>query len=252
MHTGGMRIGTSGWHYGHWVGPFYPPETPKTDLLRYYAEHFDTVEVDATFYSLPTADTVEDWHRTTPRDFLFACKASRYVTHMKKLREPEASTARLLDVLDGFGDKLGPILFQLPPRWHVDEARLEAFLEALPKNRRYAFELRDETWWTDRIYDLLERYGAALCIFDLAGHRSPVEITASFTYVRLHGPEEAYRGRYDGRTLFGWARRFVTWRKAGHDVFCYFDNDEAGHATEDAARLARMIANRRKHAGRQH
>lgn len=168
MGSGRIRVGTSGWHYGHWVGPFYPEHMPAAERLRYYADHFDTVEVDTTFYRLPKADTVEDWRRTTPLDFLFTAKASRYTTHMKKLREPAASTTLLFDVLDGFGDKLGPILFQLPPGWHVDEGRLEAFLAALPEGRRYAFELRDDTWWTDRVYDLLQRYGAALCIFDLA------------------------------------------------------------------------------------
>lgn len=242
MSGASIRIGTSGWHYDDWVGPFYPEGTAAEDRLRFYAEHFDCVELNNTFYQLPEAGTVTQWREGTPRDFLFACKASRYVTHMKKLKDSAAATARFLKAIAPLGPKLGPILFQLPPRWHVDVARLAGFFAALPQTHRYAFELRDASWWTDEVGALLERNGAALCAFDLEGRRSPERLTADFAYVRLHGPDGPYRGRYDGRTLRGWARKFVGWSGEGVDVYCFFDNDERGFAVEDARRLRVMVA----------
>jgi len=237
-----ISIGTSGWHYPHWVGPFYPEGTRPEAFLRHYARRFSTVEINNTFYQLPTTATLRGWRDGTPEGFRFAVKASRYITHMKKLSEPVASSDRFFAAIAALGDKCGPVLFQLPGRWKVDAGRLEAFLEALPGGHRHVFELRDESWLVRPIFDLLERHRAALCIYDFAGRRSPARLTADFTYVRLHGPEEAaYRGRYDGRTLRGWARRIAGWRDAGIDVFGYFDNDEAGHAARDALRLKRML-----------
>jgi uncharacterized protein YecE (DUF72 family) len=240
-----VRIGTSGWDYDHWVGPFYPQGSQAEDRLRFYAERFDCVELNSTFYRLPEPRTVRAWHDGTPAGFLFACKASRYVTHMKKLADPAEATTRLFEAIRPLGSKLGPILFQLPPHWRVDTDRLDAFLAALPTTHRYAFELRDSSWWTDEVAALLERNGAALCAFDLEGRRSPPRRTAAFAYVRLHGPDGAYRGRYDGRTLRGWARRFARWRAEGAEVFCFFDNDERGFAAEDAQRLRTMVAEER-------
>lgn len=239
--SGLVRIGTSGWHYPHWVGPFYPRGMPPGAFLAHYARQFDTVEVNNTFYGLPGPEAVAAWCRDTPPGFLFACKSSRYITHMKKLKDPEAATARFFEAVAALKPSLGPILFQLPPRWRCDPDRLAAFLDALPEGYRYAFEFRDQSWWCRPVYDLLERAGAALCIFDLAGQRSPVERTAGFVYIRLHGPAGAYQGSYDGRSLAGWARRIAAWRADGANVYCYFDNDEAGYAPQDAARLAEMI-----------
>lgn len=182
-----IHIGTSGWHYEHWVGPFYPEAVPAEDYLSFYAERFAAVEVNNTFYQLPARETLVSWRDGTPGDFLFACKASRYITHMKKLKDPRDSLRRFFEVVEALDPKLGPILFQLPPRWHVDVERLEGFLEALPAGRRYAFEFRDESWFAAEVYDALARHNAAFCIYDLAGRRSPVEVTADFAYVRLHG-----------------------------------------------------------------
>lgn len=240
MSRGEIHIGTSGWHYRHWVGPFYPEHTPSRDYLRYYARHFRTTEINNTFYNLPAAGTLAEWRDQTPEGFCFACKASRYITHMKKLKDPQQSTQRFFDAIDTLGERLGPVLFQLPPNWRVDPGRLAAFLEALPTGPRYTFEFRDHSWHCGEIFTILERHRAALCIYDLAGYRSPVITTAGFTYVRLHGPGNAYQGRYDGRTLAGWARRITGWREAGLDVYCYFDNDEAGYAPHDALRLNDM------------
>jgi uncharacterized protein YecE (DUF72 family) len=236
-----VLVGTSGWHYRHWIGPFYPERTGPSAFLPYYADRFGTAEVNNTFYHLPKRETLAEWRDTTPQGFVFACKASRYITHMKKLKDPEDSIRRFFEVVETLDRKLGPILFQLPPRWRVDAGRLDSFLGALPSGRRYAFEFRDESWFVPDVYDVLARHGAALCIYDLAGRRSPVEAAAEFVYVRLHGPDGAYRGSYDGRALYGWVRRFRGWRDDGRDVYCYFDNDEKGYAARDALRMKEML-----------
>lgn len=210
--------------------------------LAWYARSFRSVEINNTFYHLPTHATLVTWRDHTPADFVFACKASRYITHMKKLKDPSITTPRFFDAVSALGDKLGPILFQLPPRWRVDTARLQSFLEALPEGFRYAFEFRDESWFTPGVYAVLERHGAALCTYDLLGRRSPIRMTAHFVYVRLHGPKIAYGGSYDGRTLYGWARRMRAWCAAGLDVYCYFNNDQEGHAVKNALMLAGMAA----------
>jgi uncharacterized protein YecE (DUF72 family) len=241
MTKGRIRIGTSGWSYGHWLGTFYPEGTRQRDLLAIYAERFESVEINRTFYKLPAAGTMTVWQAQTPAGFLFAAKASRYLTHRKKLKDPEEPVGRLLGCVEALGDKLGPVLFQLPPRWRVNPERLGRLLEVLPNRHRYAFEFRDPSWHEPKILELLSKRGAAFCIFDLAGERSPIEVTADFVYIRLHGPGAAYQGSYDGRTLSGWARRIRDWSEAGKDVYCYFDNDEKAYAPQDALRLKEMV-----------
>lgn len=236
-----IRIGTSGWRYDHWVGPFYPEGIRPADILPYYAERFPAVEINNTFYQLPDPKTPGAWRDATPNDFRFAVKASRYITHMKKLKDPHDSVRRFFEAVEALGDKLGPVLFQLPPKWGRDLGRLEEFFEALPRGRRYAFEFRDESWLGDETYELLEKRNAALCIYDLDGRRSPARTTADFVYVRLHGPDGPYQGSYDGRTLNGWARRFRRWRDEGRDIYCFFDNDDQGYAPRDALELQRML-----------
>lgn len=238
---GQIHIGTSGWHYPHWVGPFYPRGLQPEAFLAHYARSFRTTEINSTFYRLPTPQTLAAWHERTPQGFVFACKASRYITHMKKLRNPEVACPPLFEAVEVLADKLGPTLFQLPPKWRVDPGRLEAFLAALPRRHRCAFEFRDESWFTPEVYRLLGRYDAGFCIYELAGRRAPTEVTAGFVYLRLHGPGGPYQGRYDDRALAGWAGRILMWRKAGRDVYCYFDNDERGYAARDATRLIEMV-----------
>lgn len=238
---GEIRVGTSGWSYDHWAGAFYPADLRAHARLAFYAGRFDTVELNASFYRLPTAAAVRQWVDATPAGFLFACKASRYITHMKKLSDPSRATSRFFDMTRQFGRRLGPILFQLPPAWHVDLGRLSVFLDALPRNCRVAFEFRDETWFTAATYDLLARHDAACCAYDLDRRRSPIEVTADFVYVRLHGPGGPYRGTYDEGTLSWWATRFLRWQREGLDVYCYFDNDEAGYAARDASRLRGLL-----------
>ena len=236
-----IRIGTSGWHYAHWRGRFYPPGMPSSQMLAHYRRFFDTVEVNNSFYRLPEAATFAGWRAATPPGFCFAVKASRWLTHMKKLKDPEAGLAKLLPRAEALGEKLGPILFQLPPRWRCDPERLAAFLAALPPTHRYTFELRDPTWHDPAVYRLLEQQNAAFCIYDLAGFQSPLQLTADFAYVRLHGPDGAYQGSYSPAALETWAGRIRAWQRTLDAVYVYFDNDADAHAVEDALALKRQI-----------
>jgi uncharacterized protein YecE (DUF72 family) len=239
---GKIHIGTSGWHYAHWRGPFYPEKIKAAGMLEFYVNRFDTVEINNSFYRLPPIDALKDWRDSTPPDFCFAVKGSRYLTHMKKLKDPKPGLAKFFSRIDHLKSKLGPILFQLPPGWKCNAERLESFLAALPRKHRYAFELRDPTWHNSAIYELLHRCDAAFCIYELAGFHAPVEITAGFTYVRLHGPlAQAYQGSYDRRALAEWAERIGRWRQSLHDVYVYFDNDQEGFAATNALQLKKLV-----------
>jgi len=232
-----IHIGTSGWHYKHWKGPFYPEDLPDERMLEHYAGFFDTAEINSTFYHLPEEGTIAQWRDAVPDKFIFTVKASRYITHMKKLKDPQQTLPRFLSRAQVLGDKLGPILFQLPPRWQVNLDRLEAFLGTLPSGLRYAFEFRDPSWLNERSEEVLAKAGAAFCIYDLDGRQSPLSVTADFVYVRLHGPQGAYQGSYDDATLKDWGRTFLSWVREGKEVYCYFDNDEKGYAVLNALDL---------------
>ena len=237
-------IGTSGWHYPHWQGPFYPPTLPASAWLEYYVRHFDSVEINNSFYRLPSLATARAWRDTAPPGFIFAMKASRYITHMKKLREPRRSLRTFLAVARALDRKCGPLLFQLPPRWRCNPARLAAFLRALPRGREYAFEFRDRSWHAPEVYALLRRHNAAFCIYQLAGFEAPRVLTADFAYIRLHGPAGyAYGGSYTDPDLAIWAREIRGW-KSLRRVYVYFDNDEAGYAVQNALALQRLIEGR--------
>lgn len=232
-----IRIGTSGWHYNHWRGPFYPDGLPASRMLDYYLQRFDTVEINNSFYQLPTLETFLAWKRATPRNFLFAVKGSRFITHMKKLSDPGPSSEKFFDRVTALGRKLGPILWQFPPRWQSNPERLDAFLDAVPKRRRHAFELRDPSWFNDEVNAVLRRHKAAFCIYDFDRRQSPRTATANWVYVRLHGPDGKYTGSYSDAALDEWAAWFQTQEAERKDVYCYFDNDQAGYAARDALRL---------------
>jgi len=242
--TASIHIGTSGWHYAHWRGPFYPDDLAPRHWLEFYARRFDTVEINNSFYRLPSPGALRAWTRGTPHTFRFAIKASRYITHMKKLTDPVPSLKAFLAVVEGLGGKAGPALFQLPPRWRCNPERLAAFLRALPRRLPCAFELRDPSWHDPEIYRLLRRHNAAFCIFDLAGFTAPFELTADFAYIRLHGPAGAYRGCYGKKQLQGWARRIRSWKDLKR-VYVYFDNDQAGYAPGNALELKALLAKAR-------
>ncbi len=243
LKNGAVHIGTSGWHYKHWKGNFYPGDLPASKLLRLYAEKFDTVEINNSFYRLPAASALEQWCRQTPANFCFATKASRYITHNRKLKDPKETVKKFMAVIDKLERRLGPILFQLPPNWKVNAERLEEFLAGLPGGHRYVFEFRNETWNIPQVYEALRRHNAAFCMFELAGFQSPVELTADFAYVRLHGPGNKYQGDYSRSALRTWAKRIEAWRKELRHIFVYFDNDQAGFAPKNALELKRMISN---------
>jgi uncharacterized protein YecE (DUF72 family) len=236
-----IHIGTSGWSYDDWKGPFYPAGLPSGKMLSRYVLSFSTVEINNSFYRLPDAGTLDRWRDAVPADFIFSAKASRYITHMKKLKDAGAALPPFFERMDRLGDRLGPILFQLPPRLGFDPAQLREFLERLDGERRCAFEFRDPSWFREETLSLLGRHGAAFCIYDLDGRQSPVRVTADFVYVRLHGPDGPYRGSYDERTLLGWAQAFSAWAREGRTVYCYFDNTFGGDAAANALRLKEMV-----------
>lgn len=236
-----VRIGTSGWHYSHWRGLYYPLSVSPRAMLNYYARDFDTVEINNSFYRLPSIHTFDAWNRSTPDGFCFAVKASRFLTHLRKLLDPQPALDRLMEATAGLGPKLGPILFQLPPHWHCDLNRLTAFLRALPAGRRYCIEFRGQSWHNRRVFDLLREHNVAFCIYELGGVRSPFEVTADFAYVRLHGPEDKYQGDYSATALKSCDSHITRWVRSHRDVYVYFDNDQAAYAVKNAQALRHMI-----------
>jgi uncharacterized protein YecE (DUF72 family) len=249
---GRVYVGTSGWHYAHWRENFYPADLPTTRWLEFYAGRFETVEINNSFYQLPSEDTFRQWRATSPAGFCFAIKASRFITHMKKLTDPQTSTARFFERAALLAEKLGPILFQLPPHWRPNLDRLDAFLSALPAGWKYAFEFRDPSWLISQVYEILARHNAALCVYDFNGRTSPMERTADFVYVRLHGPGGPYQGKYSPETIGEWARFIADCSSpgkgpgVGQSVFCYFDNDTAGYAPQNARELVQELARLRQ------
>lgn len=238
-----IRIGTSGWHYKHWVGTFYPARTPASKMLDFYIRHFDAVEINNTFYKLPRVEMLRGWRGATPPDFLFAVKGSRFITHNKKLKDPENAIENILPrVVEGLGPKLGPVLWQLPPKWNQNLERLDEFLAVLPRELGYAFEFRHPSWVTPQALSILRRYNAAFCIYELAGYHSPIEVTADWTYIRLHGPGGKYQGSYPRATLRRWADRIANWSRELREIHVYFDNDQAGYAARNALTLKQLVA----------
>jgi uncharacterized protein YecE (DUF72 family) len=237
--AGTIRIGTSGWHYDDWSGRFYPESLPQPEWLSFYARHFDTVEINNTFYHQPEDKTFDDWMRQAPQDFVFAVKANRYLTHLKRLKEPRQPLQRFLRGAKRLKGHLGPILYQLPPNWNPNFERLERFLQALPPGLQHVMEFRSRDWLCDRTYGLLRDHGVGLCVHDLL-RRHPRRATADLVYLRFHGSGRRYGGRYRTRRLRSWAEWIESLRDA-HDVYAYFNNDLDGHAIEDARRLRQLL-----------
>jgi uncharacterized protein YecE (DUF72 family) len=250
--TSEVRIGCSGWQYTHWRGDFYPAELRPREWFAYYATLFDTVEINNTFYRLPDAATFARWREQAPRQFLYAVKASRFLTHMKKLKDPAAPLARFFTSARELGPRLGPVLYQLPPRWPLNLERFEQFLHALTnQNRRLAdssvrrplrhvVEFREPSWYDERVYTLLQRHRVAMCLHDLQGSASPRALVGPFVYVRFHGVTK-YSGRYPDTRLDEWADWLAGCVSNETDVFAYFNNDVGGHAPRDALRLRERL-----------
>jgi uncharacterized protein YecE (DUF72 family) len=236
-------IGCSGWQYKHWRSDFYPASLAQSRWLPYYAERFNTVEVNNTFYRLPEEDTFAAWRRRVPTRFVFAVKASRYLTHMKKLKDPDDPLELFFSRARKLGAALGPVLYQLPPRWPVNLDRFQTFLKALPRTRRHVVEFREPSWYCDDVFALLRRHHVALCLHDMEGSPSGKRTVGPFVYVRFHGIQK-YSGSYTDETLEEWAAWLTDHLGAGVGVYAYFNNDTGGHAPRDATRLRAMIEQR--------
>jgi len=236
-----IRVGTSGWYYDHWRGRFYPEKLAKKDWFQYYAQHFDTVEINNTFYHLPKATTVSAWHDKAPPGFLFAVKASRYITHVKKLNDPAESLERFFDLVNLLKQHLGPVLYQLPPSLHKDLDRLDAFIQALPERDRAVFEFRHASWYDQETFDLLNERRVALCIHDMPGKAPPRVVTGDIAYIRFHGTTGRYAGHYTDAMLADWA----CWLKAQASnvraIYAFFNNDVEGHAINNARMLRELL-----------
>lgn len=239
---GRVRVGTSGWVYKHWRGVVYPKPLPVKHWFAHYATKFDTVEINNSFYRLASEDAYGEWRQQAPPGFLYAVKASRFLTHMKKLKDPVEPLANVLRRARLLGPHLGPVLYQLPPRWRCDPGRLRAFLELLPRDVTQVMEFRDPSWYTHAVRELLEAHGVGFCIHDLRGVPSPEWVTARAVYVRFHGPTgHAYAGGYPRERLRSWADWIAERRHVGHDVYVYFNNDDAGHAVFNALTLRDLL-----------
>jgi uncharacterized protein YecE (DUF72 family) len=239
-------IGASGWTYQDWRGPFYPENIPKRSWLQWYATQFCSTEINGSFYRTPSLEAVTQWRKQTPDDFKFAWKASKFITHWKRLTEKCVNSIELMETrLKLLGPKLGPVLFQLPPQFKADRERLASFLKLLPKRRRqYAFEFRHESWYDDSILELLRARNISLCLSDHHDAPSPWTVTATHVYVRGHGPEGRYRDHYSDETLQRWAADIKKWKRQKRDVFVYFDNDQKSAAPADGKRLLQFVSGR--------
>ena len=239
--AGRARIGCSGWEYKHWRGDFYPGDLPKTEWFAHYAKTFDTVEINNSFYRLPELTTFVRWRRRAPTRFLYAVKASRFLTHMKKLKDPEQPLQLLFDRMQPLGKHLGPVLYQLPPGWKLDFDRLDYFLQVLPRGVRHVIEFRDPTWYAPSVFELLEHRQVALCLHDMGGSATGRQRVGPFIYLRFHGSGQKYGGAYPDHRLRDWAAWLREHLDEGVEAFAYFNNDTGGHAPRDAVRLRRFL-----------
>ena len=238
--TSKIHIGTSGWTYDHWREVFYPKDCPKAKWLDFYTRHYGTVELNASFYRLPKPQTFENWRERTPDNFLWAVKANRYITHIKRLKDPEEPLERFFGSADALKEKLGPILFQLPPSLSFDEEVFIHFCKQLKGDRLYTLEVRHPSWAQERAVDILKDNNIALCVSDSAGRYPYIEEdTATFIYIRLHGSKKLYASKYSEDELQTYAGRIRDWSK---DTYLYFDNDYKGYAINNAKRLKEILA----------
>jgi uncharacterized protein YecE (DUF72 family) len=236
-----IRIGTSGWYYDHWRERFYPADLPKSKWFEYYAQHFDTVEINNTFYHLPKEQTLQRWHDIAPKDFLYAVKANRYITHIKKLNDAAESCELFLERVNLLKTRLGPILYQLPPSLHKNLDLLEAFIKLLPKRKTAVFEFRHQSWYGDDTFKLLDKSGVGFCIHDMLGKESPRIVTGNVIYVRFHGTAGRYAGNYPESQLQDWAKWLKSQAKNVRAVYAYFNNDVQGHAINNAKQLKSLL-----------
>jgi len=244
-----IYIGTSGFSYPHWgKGVFYPKDIPQAKWFEYYCQHFKTVELNVSFYRLPKKETFVNWRKRAGKDFVFSVKGSRYITHIKRLKDCQEPVKRFFEAAEPLGGltsrEVRPhqvVLWQLPPRFRVNLERLSQFLKILPKNWRHAFEFRSSTWLTVKVYELLRKHNAAIVFQDSPGWPITNRITADFVYIRFHGRTHLYSSCYTENELKNWAKKIRSWQKRGLDSYAYFNNDALGHAVENAQKLRQLV-----------
>ena len=236
-----LWVGTSGWIYPHWAGRFYPSGLPQAQWFAHYARTFRTVEINYSFYRLPSEGSFDRWREQAPPGFRYAVKANRYLTHLKRLRETGESLERFLSRARRLEHASGPILWQLPPHWRANPQRLADFAAAPPHDMVHAFEFRDPSWFNEAVRKILSENGLSFCIYHMPGLECPLWVTGPVIYLRFHGSGEVYGGRYGPQGLRHWARQIKRWLEAGHTVYAYFNNDAFGYAVEDARTLLELL-----------
>jgi len=249
MPKGSLFIGTSGWVYSHWEGIFYPEDLLSKDKLKYFSQHFKTAEINYSFYHLPRPSTYQNWYKQTPEDFLFAVKASRFITHIKRLKEVKEAWKTFIENTLNLKEKLGPILFQFPPSFRATEEnikRLENFLKLITKSLKpkpytlkFAFEFRHQSWCDKKVYDLLKKYNVAWVTADSPSYPKAEEVTADFIYIRMHGSKVLFSSNYTKKELEVLSQKIKKWLKSAN-VYCYFNNDAMGYAIENAKELLKL------------
>lgn len=235
-----INVGTSGWFYNHWHKLFYPEDIPKTKWFKFYTENFKTVEINSSYYHFPTDSGVKKWYQTSPDDFIFTMKANRYITHLRKLKNVESQTSDFLKTVSGLKQKLGPVLFQLPPSFKKDLAVLKDFLSLLKKQKHCVFEFRNDTWYSDDCFSLLADNGMTFCIYDMGDFQTPREITSDMIYIRFHGTSGKYGGTYPDKMLKEWAE-WIRKNKKIKSCYCYFNNDSNAYAVYNAKSLINIL-----------
>ena len=230
-------IGTSGWHYDDWKGRFYPEKLPKAKWLEFYARHFSTLELNNSFYRMPSEQAFNRWYDSSPSNFVFAVKASRFITHIKRLKDCDEALDNFMSRTRILKEKLGPLLYQLPPGLHRDDGKLAAFLEKLPDSLKHVIEFRHESWLVEEVFALLRRYHVGFCVFDMPRLACPLLATADFAYVRFHGRDGLYSSCYSDEELADWAGKIRDLGTNLDSVYIYFNNDIEGFALKNAVTI---------------
>ena len=234
-------IGTSGWHYEHWRNRFYPEQLTKAKWLEFYATHFATVELNNSFYHLPSETAFANWRDSSPANFIFAVKVSRFITHIKRLKNTEEAVDKFITRAKILDQKLGPLLYQLPPNMHRNDDLLESFLSTLPQGMKHVFEFRHQSWLEEKVFDILRKYNMGLCVFDMPSISCPLTATADFAYVRFHGSTGLYFSCYSDEELADWVKRLADLASNLKALYIYFNNDAEAFAIRNALTLGNYL-----------
>jgi len=237
------HIGTSGWHYDHWRHGFYPEGLAKAKWLEFYATHFTTVELNNSFYRLPSETAFAVWRDSSPTNFAFAVKVSRFITHIKRLKNTQEAVETFMSRARILGGKLGPLLYQLPPNMYRDDDRLGSFLSILPQGMKHVVEFRHQSWLDDKVFEILHKYNIGLCVFDMPSLSCPLVATADFAYIRFHGSTGLYSSCYSDEELAGWAKRLANLATNLKAMYVYFNNDAEAFAVRNAITLRSYLQN---------